>query len=102
MPANAEEGSGSTRAIQLLEETARLFARVAADARKTADAGTIARLEARAREAADRLERAREAAAPVAAPTDSTRASTFRVLIVDDHELAREALISVLRHEPDL
>jgi DNA-binding NarL/FixJ family response regulator len=81
----ASFGAAHTRARQTLARTARVFRSIAATARKAGDLERAAQLEHLADEAARRHAEAENAPLP---PTP--------VLLVDDHELAREALRSVL------
>jgi DNA-binding NarL/FixJ family response regulator len=74
------------RTLETLERTAHVFRSIAQNVRKTGDLKRAAQLE-RLADSADQRSRNTQADAPPP-PT--------RVLLVDDHELAREALRSVL------
>jgi DNA-binding NarL/FixJ family response regulator len=83
--AAVEIDAADRRARQTLERTARVFRSVAANARRSGDLEQAAELE----RLAEKADQGREdAASAPPAPTP--------VLLVDDHELAREALRSVL------
>lgn len=94
----------AARAAQTLEQTARTFREIAAASRQDNPA-LAERLEARAN-AAD--EAARRMRAGVAAPPEPPAARApaasppATLIVADDHELAREALRSILEREPDL
>ena len=99
-------GDRHEQVVRSLEETARVFASIAETARRSGDAPRAERMERLAREAAERLERARGHPAGPGAPGGALPGAraprTARVLLVDDHELAREALRAVLGRESDL
>src|SRR5262245_26175273 len=85
------------RTIDTATRTAQVFRSVIETARTNGDVALVARLNALALDAEERLEwlRTLHRGAPVA-PAPARGA---RVLLVDDHELSREALRSVLRAE---
>lgn len=100
-----DSGRGNPHAetLRSLERTAEVFASVAATARRAGDPEASERMDRLAGEAADRLERARTGRAGSPATGDEAAQSDIRpvrVLLVDDHELAREALGSILGREP--
>ena len=99
-PPEADEPAraASNQTIDTLEQTARVFRSIAETARRTGDPGLVARLDLLADEAAERAQRLGEHR-PVQPAAPLRPARLARVLLVDDHELAREALRSVLSAE---
>ncbi len=89
------DGGETDRTLDTAARTAQVFRSVVETARKNGDVARLARLHSLATEADERLERLRtlHRGEPAAA------ARGARVLLVDDHELSREALRSVLRAE---
>jgi DNA-binding NarL/FixJ family response regulator len=84
---------------ETLEHTARLFRSIAGSARSTGDLDRAAHLERLADEAERRLGRTAPPGHGSAAGPPRPSPAATRVLLVDDHELAREALRSVLTAE---
>ena len=96
------------RTLENLERTARAF-RSIARMRGASDGALAARMERRAREADEGASRIRLRGTqpgspflPEGASTATLEQERVRVLVADDHELAREALLSVLAREPGL
>ncbi|MBV9355318.1 MAG: response regulator transcription factor [Chloroflexi bacterium] len=92
-----DRGTTSEQTFDNAARTAELFRSIIEAAEKSGDAALVARLSALSSEAEERLERLRtlrHADASTLAPRRH-----IRVLLVDDHELSREALRSVLRAE---
>ena len=87
--------AAANRAIDTLEQTARVFRSIAETTPSSGDARLADRLHQLATQAEQRVEQVRSHLpgqdAPAAPPARLTR-----VLVVDDHELAREALRSIL------
>ena len=84
---------------ETLEQTARVFRSVARTARSTGDLDRAAHLERLADEAERRLERTRAVGHESNHGRPGPSPAATRVLLVDDHELAREALRGVLSPE---